>query len=137
MSEKNTLEASLDAYDGYVQTLDDYAEMIEFAENENDEAMLAELQTNLDNLQKSVKHAELEALLSGEADGNDTYLEVHAGSGGTEAMDWAQMLLRMYIRFWEWVKGGLAVKQEHQQITYEIYSLWKIEQLHQIIQNNY
>ncbi len=101
MSEKNTLEASLDAYDGYVQTLDDYAEMIEFAENENDEAMLAELQTNLDNLQKSVKHAELEALLSGEADGNDTYLEVHAGSGGTEAMDWAQMLLRMYIRWAE------------------------------------
>ena len=101
MSEKNTLEASLDAYDGYVRSLDDYAEMVEFAESENDEVMLEELQTNLDELQATVKHAELEALLSGEADANDTYLEVHAGSGGTEAMDWAQMLLRMYTRWAE------------------------------------
>ena len=101
MSEKNTLEASLDAYDGYVKSLDDYAEMVEFAESENDEAMLGELQHNLEELQAAVKHAELEALLSGEADANDTYLEVHAGSGGTEAMDWAQMLLRMYTRWAE------------------------------------
>ena len=101
MSEKNTLEASLDAYDGYVRSLDDYAEMVEFAESENDETMLSELQHNLEKLQSMVKHAELEALLSGEADANDTYLEVHAGSGGTEAMDWAQMLLRMYTRWAE------------------------------------
>ena len=101
MSEKNTLEASLDAYDGYVKSLDDYAEMVEFAESENDEAMLGELQHNLEELQSAVKHAELEALLSGEADANDTYLEVHAGSGGTDAMDWAQMLLRMYTRWAE------------------------------------
>ena len=101
MSEKNTLEASLDAYDGYVRSLDDYAEMVEFAESENDETMLSELQHNLEELQSMVKHAELEALLSGEADANDTYLEVHAGSGGTEAMDWAQMLLRMYTRWAE------------------------------------
>ena len=101
MSEKNTLEASLDTYDGYVKSVDDYAEMVEFAESENDEAMLGELQHNLEELQAAVKHAELEALLSGEADANDTYLEVHAGSGGTEAMDWAQMLLRMYTRWAE------------------------------------
>ncbi len=101
MSEKNTLEASLDAYDGYVRSLDDYAEMVKFAESENDETMLSELQHNLEELQSMVKHAELEALLSGEADANDTYLEVHAGSGGTEAMDWAQMLLRMYTRWAE------------------------------------
>lgn len=101
MSEKNTLEASLDAYDGYVRSLNDYAEMVEFAESENDETMLSELQHNLEELQSMVKHAELEALLSGEADANDTYLEVHAGSGGTEAMDWAQMLLRMYTRWAE------------------------------------
>ena len=101
MSEKNTLEASLDAYDGYVRSLDDYAEMVEFAESENDETMLSELQHNLEELQSMVKLAELEALLSGEADANDTYLEVHAGSGGTEAMDWAQMLLRMYTRWAE------------------------------------
>lgn len=101
MSEKNTLDASLNAYDNYNKSLDDYVEMVDFAESENDEDMLLELQRNLENLQNTVKHAELEALLSGEADGNDTYLEVHAGSGGTEAMDWAQMLLRMYTRWAE------------------------------------
>ena len=101
MSEKNTLDASLNAYDDYNKSLNDYVEMVDFAESENDEDMLLELQRNLENLQNTVKHAELEALLSGEADGNDTYLEVHAGSGGTEAMDWAQMLLRMYTRWAE------------------------------------
>ena len=101
MSEKKTLDASLNAYDDYNKSLNDYVEMVDFAESENDEDMLLELQRNLENLQNTVKHAELEALLSGEADGNDTYLEVHAGSGGTEAMDWAQMLLRMYTRWAE------------------------------------
>ncbi len=101
MSEKNTLEASLNSYENYEQTLDDYTEMVEFASAENDENMLTELEQNLNDLQQKVKHAELEALLSGEADGNDAYLEVHAGSGGTEAMDWAQMLLRMYTRWAE------------------------------------
>lgn len=101
MSEKNTLDASLTAYDDYNKSLNDYVEMVDFAESENDEDMLLELQHNLENLQNTVKHAELEALLSGEVDGNDTYLEVHAGSGGTEAMDWAQMLLRMYTRWAE------------------------------------
>ena len=101
MSEKNTLEAKLEAYENYVQTLNDYKEMTEFAEAENDETMLAELLQNLMQLQQQAKYAELESLLSGEADGNDAYLEVHAGSGGTEAMDWAQMLLRMYTRWAE------------------------------------
>ena len=101
MSEKNILEAKLDQYEKFVQNLADYKEMIDFAENENDEAMAEELLQNLSSLQQETKYAELESLLSGEADGNDTYLEVHAGSGGTEAMDWAQMLLRMYVRWAE------------------------------------
>ena len=101
MSEKNILEAKLDQYEKFVQNLADYKEMIDFAENENDEAMAEELLQNLSTLQQETKYAELESLLSGEADGNDTYLEVHAGSGGTEAMDWAQMLLRMYVRWAE------------------------------------
>ncbi len=101
MSEKNILEAKLDQYEKFVQNLADYKEMIDFAESENDEAMAEELLQNLSSLQQETKYAELESLLSGEADGNDTYLEVHAGSGGTEAMDWAQMLLRMYVRWAE------------------------------------
>jgi len=88
-------------YDDFSKSLRDYVEMIEFAESENDEAMLEELAQNLQIMSANVKRAELEALLSGEADANDAYLEVHAGSGGTEAMDWAQMLLRMYIRWAE------------------------------------
>lgn len=101
MSEKNTLEAKLEQYENFEKTLADYTEMVEFAESENDEVMLSELQDSLNALQQNTKHAELESLLSGEADANDTYLEVHAGSGGTEAMDWAQMLLRMYVRWAE------------------------------------
>lgn len=101
MSEKNTLEAGLSAYEDFEKTLADYTEMTEFAESENDEAMMDELLRNLTELQQKVKQSELEALLSGEADANDAYLEVHAGSGGTEAMDWAQILLRMYARWAE------------------------------------
>jgi len=101
MSEKNILEAKLQQYENFLSTIKEYKEIAEFAEEENDEAMQAELLQNLENLRAQIKHAELESLLSGEADGNDTYLEVHAGSGGTEAMDWAQMLLRMYTRWAE------------------------------------
>ena len=85
MSEKNTLESKLDSYENFEQTLKDYREMIEFAEEENDEAMLSELLQNLTKLQQQTKRAELESLLSGEADGNDAYLEVHAGSDGLGA----------------------------------------------------
>ncbi len=101
MSEKNTLEAQLHQYDDFNSSLKDYVEMVEFAESTEDEAMLNELLQNMTDLRQKVKYAELESLLSGEVDGNDAYLEVHAGSGGTEAMDWAQMLLRMYTRWAE------------------------------------
>ncbi len=101
LSERNNLESKLQQYDNFVATLKDYVEMIEFAESTEDEAMLNELLENMTALQQQVKYAELESLLSGEADANDAYLEVHAGSGGTEAMDWAQMLLRMYERWAE------------------------------------
>ncbi len=101
LSERNNLESKLQQYDNFVATLKDYVEMIEFAESTEDETMLDELLKNMTALQQQVKYAELESLLSGEADANDAYLEVHAGSGGTEAMDWAQMLLRMYERWAE------------------------------------
>ncbi len=112
MSEKNILEAKLDQYEQFVSSTADYKEMAEFAEAENDEAMQNELLQNLEKLQEDVKRAELESLLSGEADANDTYLEVHAGSGGTEAMDWAQMLLRMYTRWAELHKYKVEMIEE-------------------------
>lgn len=101
MSEKNILAQNLQQYDDFKANLKDYMEMVEFAETTEDEAMLEELRQNLLVLQQSAKRAELESLLSGEVDANDAYLEVHAGSGGTEAMDWAEMLLRMYTRWAE------------------------------------
>ena len=82
-----------------LQSCNDLGELAELAEADNDTATLDEIFVQLETLQQSVKHAELEALLSGEVDSNDTFLEVHSGSGGTEAQDWAEMLLRMYSRW--------------------------------------
>lgn len=101
LKEKNNLEDGLGAYNTISSEFTDLKDMAELAEAENDEAMSDEVQNSLENLAKQVKHRELEALLSGDADANDTYLEVHAGSGGTEAQDWAEMLLRMYTRWAE------------------------------------
>ena len=101
MSEKNTLESALGNFKQMLQNCTDLSELAEMAEAENDEKTLDEIALQLSGLKAEVKHAELEALLSGEVDGNDAYLEVHSGSGGTEAQDWAEMLLRMYSRWAE------------------------------------
>lgn len=114
MSEKNILEAKLAQYEQLNTSVQEYKEMAEFIEAENDETMASELLQNLEQTRDNAKHAELESLLSGEADGNDTYLEVHAGSGGTEAMDWAQMLLRMYARWAEIHKYKVEYIEETQ-----------------------
>src|ERR1700755_447942 len=82
--------------------------MIELGEAENDEAVVAEAEKALKDLKKEVARRELEALLSGEADRFDSYLEVHAGAGGTESQDWASMLLRMYTRWAE--KHGFKIE---------------------------
>jgi len=79
----------------------DLQELAELAQSDNDDATLDEILQQLNLLQAKVKHSELEALLCGEADAMDAFLEVHSGSGGTEAQDWAEMLLRMYTRWAE------------------------------------
>ncbi len=79
----------------------DNAELIELAEAEDDQDLVAEGLAALQALGKQSARARLQSLLSGEADSNDCYLEVHAGAGGTEAQDWAEMLLRMYARWAE------------------------------------
>ena len=101
MSEKNNLEFNLGSFQRMQSTLNDLTELAELAEAENEEDVIADVIRQLGELQAEVKHGELEALLSGEVDANDAYLEVHAGSGGTEAQDWAEMLLRMYARWAE------------------------------------
>ncbi len=97
--EKNNLEFSINNFNQMEQSSKDLSELAELAEIDDDNATLDEIALQLNELQSSVKHAELEALLSGEVDANDTFLEVHSGSGGTEAQDWAEMLLRMYSRW--------------------------------------
>lgn len=88
--------------------------MVELAEAENDEAMLSELYSHLEQLKSGAKEKELLSLLSGEFDKNNAYLEVHSGSGGTEAQDWAEMLLRMYSRWSEKHKYQVSYIEETQ-----------------------
>ena len=101
MKERTALEDQLTSIGRIEQELDDQVTMIELGEAEGDRNAVAEAQASLDTLKSEVARRESEALLSGEADGNDSYLEVHAGAGGTESQDWASMLLRMYARWAE------------------------------------
>ena len=101
MSEKTRLEEAISHYNQLEKTQSELKELAELADSENDEMLLQDIMTQFQDLEKEAKRGELEALLSGEVDANDAYLEVHAGSGGTEAQDWAEMLLRMYTRWAE------------------------------------
>ena len=78
-----------------------------------DEAVVAEAETALKKLRQEAHTSEVEALLSGEADANDTYVEIHAGAGGTESQDWAQMLERMYMRWAEARRYKVEIIGEH------------------------
>jgi peptide chain release factor 2 len=101
MQERTSLDDQLNALSRIDQELDDQVTLIELGEAEGDQKVIAESEENLRRLKTEVARRELEALLSGEADANNTYLEVHAGAGGTESQDWANMLLRMYTRWAE------------------------------------
>jgi peptide chain release factor 2 len=101
MQERNALEDQLTSIGRLERELDDQLMLIELGESENDEKVVAEAEAAISALRAEASRREVEALLSGEADNNDTFLEVHAGAGGTESQDWASMLLRMYARWAE------------------------------------
>jgi peptide chain release factor 2 len=101
MQERTSLDDNLSALTRIGQELDDQVTLIELGEAEKDQSVIADAEAALRALKTEVARRELEALLSGEADNNNTYLEVHAGAGGTESQDWASMLLRMYSRWAE------------------------------------
>jgi len=101
MRERTRLETEIAAVRALERDLDDNLELAELGEEEGDEAVVDEAQAALRALAERGMRLRLESLLSGEADGNDCYLEVHAGAGGTESQDWAEMLLRMYVRWAE------------------------------------
>lgn len=101
MRQRQQLERAITGYQKLERDLEDCVTLIELGEAEDDAATIAEGEAALAQLVKEAERHSVEALLSGEADGNDTYLEVHAGAGGTESQDWAEMLTRMYMRFAE------------------------------------
>ena len=108
MRQRQTLEKSLSSFKRMQQELDDNVTLVEMGEAENDAPTVREAEGLLAKLDLEVQQRSVEALLSGEADGMNTYLEVHAGAGGTESQDWASMLLRMYMRWGE--RRGFKVK---------------------------
>jgi len=108
MRERQQLEDSITGVKRLEQQMADSIELIEMGEEEGDEQVVKEAEDALKALKAESGKLQVEAMLSGEADGNDTYLEVHSGAGGTESQDWANMLLRMYIRWAE--KQGFKVE---------------------------
>ncbi|WP_068116680.1 peptide chain release factor 2 [Tropicimonas marinistellae] len=113
MRERQMLVDSIATYKGIEQDLNDNVELIELGEMEEDEEVVAEAEAALKALAEKAAEKELEALLDGEADANDTFLEINAGAGGTEACDWAQMLQRMYVRWAE--KRGFKVELQSEE----------------------
>jgi peptide chain release factor 2 len=101
MRERTRVEERIGRIDTLERDFSDNMAMLELGEAEEDAEVVADAEDALTTLQKEAAAAELQTLLSGEADGNDCFLEVHAGAGGTEAQDWAEMLLRMYMRWAE------------------------------------
>ena len=99
MRERTQLEKSLSDLSAFSVELDDTLSMIEMGEAEEEHEIVSELEETLKSLAETVQKQQLVSLLSGEADGNDCFLEIHAGAGGTEAQDWAEMVLRMYVRW--------------------------------------
>ena len=108
MKERQGLMESISTYDLISSGLRDNVELIEMGEAEGDAEIVTEAENALRDLTKLAAAKELEALLDGEADSNDTFLEVNAGAGGTESCDWASMLARMYVRWAE--KKGYKVE---------------------------
>jgi peptide chain release factor 2 len=101
MQERTALEDQLGAIGRIEREMEDQLLLIELGESEDDAKVVSEAEAAIKALRADVARREIEALLSGEADANDTFLEVHAGAGGTESQDWAAMLMRMYTRWAE------------------------------------
>ncbi|NND20308.1 MAG: PCRF domain-containing protein, partial [Silicimonas sp.] len=108
MRDRQMLVDAMDRYSSMKQELSDNIELIELGEMEDDQDVVKEAEAAIKALKARAGQAEIEALLDGEADGNDTFLEINAGAGGTESCDWASMLARMYVRWAE--KHGYKVE---------------------------
>src|SRR5690606_8926182 len=108
MSERQALEGAINDVRALETGVSDNVELIEMGEAEGDAEIVREAEEALVALSRKAARMRVETLLSGEADGNDCFLEVHSGAGGTESQDWAQMLFRMYTRWAE--RRGFSVE---------------------------
>ena len=110
MRERQSLIDAVEGHDNMQTELNDSIELIELGEMEDDQDVIKDAEAAIEALVKTAAAKELEALLNGEADANNTFLEVHSGAGGTESCDWASMLARMYVRWAE--KSGYSVEMQ-------------------------
>ena len=99
MEERTILEKNISDYDFFKNEVSELISIIELAKEEKDQEFLFEAETKLIKLESMLRKKELELMLSGEVDHNDTFIDINAGAGGTESQDWVQMLLRMYTRW--------------------------------------
>ena len=117
MRDRQFLVDAMAVYEGIKLELSDNLEMIELGELENDSGVIKDSENALKTLMKTAAKKELETLLDGEADSNDTFLEINSGAGGTESCDWALMLARMYVRWSE--KKGYKVELQSETVGEE------------------
>ncbi|WP_429137685.1 peptide chain release factor 2 [Bartonella heixiaziensis] len=113
MRERQHLDDSINSLRSFTKTLEDCIELIAMGEEESDIEIITDAENSIRNLKSEIDKRQIDVLLSGEADPNDTYLEVHAGAGGTESQDWASMLLRMYTRWAEQHKMKVELLEIH------------------------
>jgi peptide chain release factor 2 len=113
MRRRQDLENRIGSIRRIEQSIADSTELIAMGEAEGDAAIVKDAEKVIDGLNAEVSALELDALLSGEADANDSYLQINAGAGGTESQDWANMLMRMYVRWANQNKFKVEVLDQH------------------------
>ena len=113
MRERQSLDDSITGIRAIESSLQDNLDLIELGEEEGDDEIVRDAERQLKDIREELGRRQIEALLSGEADSNDTYLEIHSGAGGTESQDWANMLLRMYTRWAERRRFKVEVMEVH------------------------
>jgi len=113
IKEKKFLEDIVNNFNSVINELSNLEELLELATKENDNVVIKDCSKKINLLLSQIKKTEIECFLSGENDSLDTYLEIHAGAGGTESQDWAQMLRRMYSKWIEKKKCKFQIISEH------------------------
>ena len=99
IKEKKLFEDLINSFENSIEVLEDLKDLYQLATDENNESIQSEILNNIQDLRDSVKKNEINCFLSNEADSLDCYVEIHAGAGGTESQDWADMLRRMYLKW--------------------------------------